>query len=51
MNMAKCFRGVKKNLEALEVTDVASVMNSVGMEVMNAVGKMRWTLIPDLGVK
>jgi len=38
VNMAKCFRGVKKNLEALEVTDVASVMNCVGMEVMNSVG-------------
>ena len=38
VNMAKCFRGVKKNLETLEVTDVASVMNCVGMEVMNSVG-------------
>lgn len=38
VNMAKCFRGVKKNLEALAVTDVSSVMNCVGMEVMNSVG-------------
>jgi dihydroxyacetone kinase-like protein len=38
VNMAKCFRGVKKNMEALEVTDVTSVMNCVSLEVMNSVG-------------
>jgi len=38
VNMAKCFRGVKKNLQALEVSDVHSVLICVGMEVMNSVG-------------
>ena len=38
VNMAKCFRGVKKNLETLDVSDVSSVLNCVGMEVMNSVG-------------
>lgn len=38
VNMAKCFRGVKQKLEELDVTDVPSVMNCIGMEVMNSVG-------------
>ena len=51
VNMAKCFRGVKKNLEALEVTDVASVMNCVGMEVMNSVGGAMGALYGTLFLK
>jgi len=51
VNMAKCFRGVKKNLQALEVTDVASVMNCVGMEVMNSVGGAMGALYGTLFLK
>lgn len=51
VNMAKCFRGVKKNLEALQVTDVASVMNCVGMEVMNSVGGAMGALYGTLFLK
>ena len=51
VNMAKCFRGVKKNLEALEVKDVASVMNCVGMEVMNSVGGAMGALYGTLFLK
>lgn len=51
VNMAKCFRGVKKNLEAFEVTDVASVMNCVGMEVMNSVGGAMGALYGTLFLK
>ncbi len=51
VNMAKCFRGVKKNLEALQVTDVSSVMNCVGMEVMNSVGGAMGALYGTLFLK
>lgn len=51
VNMAKCFRGVKKNLEALTVTDVPSVMNCVGMEVMNSVGGAMGALYGTLFLK
>jgi dihydroxyacetone kinase-like protein len=51
VNMAKCFRGVKKNLEALKVGDVASVMNCVGMEVMNSVGGAMGALYGTLFLK
>lgn len=51
VNMAKCFRGVKNNLEALEVSDVASVMNCVGMEVMNSVGGAMGALYGTLFLK
>jgi len=38
VNMAKCFRGVKAKLEAIAPADVGTVLNAVGMEVMNSVG-------------
>lgn len=51
VNMAKCFRGVKKNLEVLEVSDVSSVLNCVGMEVMNSVGGAMGALYGTLFLK
>lgn len=51
VNMAKCFRGVKTNLKALEVTDVSSVLNCVGMEVMNSVGGAMGALYGTLFLK
>ncbi|MFW2367268.1 MAG: dihydroxyacetone kinase subunit DhaL [Desulforhopalus sp.] len=51
VNMAKCFRGVKTKLQEDQGENVGSVLNTVGMEVMNSVGGAMGALYGTLFIK
>lgn len=51
VNMAKCFRGVKIKLQEYQGENVGSVLNTVGIEVMNSVGGAMGALYGTLFIK
>ena len=51
VNMAKCFRGVRIKLEATDSKDVGTILNVVGMEVMNSVGGAMGALYGTMFIK
>lgn len=51
VNMAKCFRGVKKVIEDTPDTEVGQLFTNIGMEVMNSVGGAMGALYGTLFIR